>query len=176
MKKEFLYHKVPKNMQGTTLYPLNELKKQHPDVYNEQVKKYEGREALLESKIPTLSCLWNDVLHFTAVHPKIVKDAMSQLGQKYTGKFFQIDPHSLEPENTTVYLYEPPQTWQPLEKSDFVSYDPEKVSGYSIFRKETIEDYKKRIADGKKPMVNVFVPHILYRGAIDVGGVKVIEV
>ena len=37
---EFLYHRVPVNMEGSILYPLNQLKNLHPDIYVEHVKKY----------------------------------------------------------------------------------------------------------------------------------------
>ena len=70
---EVLYHRVPTNMSGTILYPLNELKKLHPELYAEHVKKYEGREQLLTTEVPPLECLWNDVLHFTAVAPSELK-------------------------------------------------------------------------------------------------------
>ena len=67
---EYLYHRVPKNMSGTVLYPLNVLKKTHPGIYDEHVKKYSDREHLLTTEVPPLHCLWNDVLHFTAVAPQ----------------------------------------------------------------------------------------------------------
>jgi len=38
----WLYHWVPKNMQGNVLMPLNKLKKSHPKIYKEQAKKYIG--------------------------------------------------------------------------------------------------------------------------------------
>ena len=65
----FLYHRVPANMQGDFLSPLNQLKDIYPEAYAEAVKKYEGREFLMNVGIPTLDCLWNDFLFLTAVHP-----------------------------------------------------------------------------------------------------------
>ena len=35
---EYLYHRVPKNMNGTMLYPLNVLKNLQPEIYAEHVK------------------------------------------------------------------------------------------------------------------------------------------
>lgn len=163
-------------MQGEILYPLNELKQHHVDAYNQQIRKYEGREALLKNAIPTLNCLWNDVLHLAAVHPEEVKTAMSKAGLTYSGKFFQIDPHSLEPKNTTIYLYKPPYTSKLLEESDFVAYDPDHLHKYSHVGEATIEDYRKRMQQGKRPFVHVFVPHILYKGTIDTSNAKIIEI
>lgn len=52
-----IYHTVPKNLIGNTLYPLNKLKIYLPEVYSNQVKKYFGREVLMQIKIDILDCL-----------------------------------------------------------------------------------------------------------------------
>ena len=65
----FIYHKVPADMSGNILYPLNVMEKINPEIYEKAVKKYEGREYLMREVIPWLNCLWNDVLHFSIVHP-----------------------------------------------------------------------------------------------------------
>ncbi len=31
----------------------------------------------MEQRIPILNCLWNDVLHFSPVHPAKIKQAMT---------------------------------------------------------------------------------------------------
>ena len=61
----YLYHKVPEDIKGNFLMPLNSLKKKYPSIYNKKVKKYEGRETLFNLKFPILNCLWNDqiILH-----------------------------------------------------------------------------------------------------------------
>ena len=74
----YLYHRVPKNLQGQYLMPLTQLKKNHPEIYQEHLKKYEGRESLLKFKIPKLNCLWNDVIHLTAVQPKKLDEAFRE--------------------------------------------------------------------------------------------------
>lgn len=52
MSDGFVYHRVPENLRGTVLYPLNMLKDVFPDIYTETVRKYEGREHVLETRIP----------------------------------------------------------------------------------------------------------------------------
>ena len=42
----YLFHMVPQNMQGNTLYPLNDLREVNPKIYKEHKKKYKGREHL----------------------------------------------------------------------------------------------------------------------------------
>jgi hypothetical protein len=69
-----VYHFKPRGMKGSSLIPLNCLKEVHPEVYSEHVKKYEGREQLLEKRVPLLDCLWNDVLHISPINPQIILD------------------------------------------------------------------------------------------------------
>lgn len=47
-----IYHLVPSNLAGSILYPLNRLKETFPEVAVTHVKKYEGREGLLNRRIP----------------------------------------------------------------------------------------------------------------------------
>ena len=50
--KHYLYHWVPNDMVGDTLYPLNELKKTHSDLYEQKVSKYIGSEKVMKQVIP----------------------------------------------------------------------------------------------------------------------------
>ncbi len=72
---------MPKNLQGNILYPLNAPKEKHPDIYEQQVSKYVGREHIKEQRITILDCLWNDVLYFSAVNPKEIKQALIEAGR-----------------------------------------------------------------------------------------------
>ena len=102
----YIYHKVPKGMQGNVLFPLNMLKETHPDVYAEEASKYATRDGLMQQTLPILNCLWNDVLHLSAVHPSVFKDALAEAGspKSFNLEFFEIDPQVLNPEDTLVYL------------------------------------------------------------------------
>src|ERR1700686_2894979 len=106
MAEQFLYHRVPKDMAGDSLYPLNQLKATMPEIYAEKIKKYRDREYLLEDVIPILNCKWNDVLHLTAVHPQKLLAALKSTGHNPPPqKFFQIDTSQFQPENTVIYWY-----------------------------------------------------------------------
>lgn len=63
MKEIKIIDAVPEDAIAIT----NVLKDTKPAIYTAQSKKYLGRERILGAKIPPLNCLWNDVLHFTAV-------------------------------------------------------------------------------------------------------------
>ena len=47
-----LYHRLPDNFIGDTLYPLSQLKHVLPDVYAEQVKKYQGENSFSGNRSP----------------------------------------------------------------------------------------------------------------------------
>lgn len=81
-----IYHMVPQNLTGEVLYPLNVLRTHLPEIYDAQVKKYSGREGVMAHKVPILECLWNDVLHFSPVHPSKIRDAIADAGWRWKPK------------------------------------------------------------------------------------------
>jgi hypothetical protein len=174
----YLYHMVPENMKGTTLYPLNELRMRQPEVYREAIKKYKGREGVLKIRIPTLDCLWNDVLHMTAVHPEKIRDYFKLTGvvQRKT-KWFKLDPYDLDPEKGTIYLY---NEWRMGGKNNFsaknfVPFAPLDLRKYNFFPQKTLDYLMEEVEAGRQPFMFHHVPHVLYKGSISVKGVKVIE-
>ena len=82
VEKTYLYHKVSANMDGAVLHPLSTLKETHPELYVAHVAKYNGREHVMEQFIPTLGAKWNDVLHFTPIHPEELKKALVEAGME----------------------------------------------------------------------------------------------
>ncbi|MFZ1626334.1 MAG: hypothetical protein WAT81_00835 [Candidatus Moraniibacteriota bacterium] len=172
----YLYHKVPKNLTGDTLYPLNQLQTLLPHVFEKEKVKYRGRETLLRVHIPFLNCLWNDVLHLTAVSPEKMKRALIEAGRApdFKMKCFQIDPNILEVENTIIYLYTQSSLQDISEKKNFKLYDPAKIAEYSEVPQKTRGYYKELISQGKKPLLYHLIPYILYRGSIDTKNLKIV--
>lgn len=172
----YLYHRVPHNLSGEILYPMNELKDILPNIYADEVKKYEGRKEITEQKIPFLNCLWNDVLHMSAVHPAEVKAELAKNGQemRFT-KFFRIDPFSLASEKTVVYLYRHTRMEDKLKEENFAPYNPEKIAEYAVLPEETKKYYAEIITEGGKPLLWHRVPHILYKGRLDVSKLEIID-
>ncbi|MBC7981444.1 hypothetical protein H7X65_00005 [Candidatus Parcubacteria bacterium] len=177
MQKYYLYHRVPDDLEGQTLFPLNTLKEKYPELYDKKVRKYIGREFIQEQIIPTLNCLWNDVLHLSAIPPKDLKNALVEAGVEVGElNFYQIDPELLNPDNTTVYLYADTSNKVKMELENFAEYIPNEIEQYSPIPKETKEYYKKRIDEGEQPLIYVRVPHILFKGSIDVSNLPIITV
>lgn len=174
----YLYHSVPKNLQGNILYPLNVLKAKHSDIYEQQVSKYIGREHITQQRIPTLDCLWNDVLHFSAVHPKEVKQALIDAGQNpdFTMSYYQIDSSMIEPKKTIVYLYNHTDDKDKMNEKNFVPYNFDEIAQFSEMPQATKDYYRDMIDMGERPLLYHRIPHILYKGTIDVTNLPIISV
>jgi len=176
-----LYHLVPKNLQGKTLYPLNQLKSTHPERYAEHIKKYNWRKETLQGIIPILNCLWNDVLHFSPVHPQQVKNNYQNAGFTVnTLRAFEINAKTLEPSRTVIYQYlHKPSKDRSVKYSfpnNFVPYDLTKLNAMTELPESTKTYYAEMFAKGKRPLAFVGVPHVLYKGSLDISDVPIIEV
>lgn len=173
----YIYHRVPNNLTGDILYPLNQLKDIYPEVYVQHSLKYEGRESLNKKIIPKLDCLWNDVLQMTAVDPKEAYDEIRKykpnLAKDY---FYKIPADILEKECTVVYLYNHPERDVNLDEQYVIEYEPEDIGKYSKLPDGTKEYYKEAIDSGKLPLLWPNVPHIFYKGTLNIEGLEIIEV
>lgn len=176
-EKAFLYHMVPADMQGTVLHPLNSLKDKNPELYLSKAEKYKDREHVMEQFIPTLECAWNDVLHFSAINPQELKQALVEAGMEPREmKFYQIDPSLLDPEQTTIYLYQEKASADKMNPKNFAEYNPDTLGEHSVLSQMTKDYYKEKFSKGERPLLFVGVPHILHKGPIDVSDLPVIVV
>ncbi|MEZ4103200.1 MAG: hypothetical protein R3B55_01375 [Candidatus Paceibacterota bacterium] len=164
-------------MEGNILYPLNTLEDINPGVFNEVMKKYENREWLLGKKIPKLNCLWNDVIHMTAVHPSEFKDALLEAGHELKNfKWFKIPIKSLDSEKLVVYMYKEKMVGKKtLDNSEFEDFDIKKFNEYSKIGEKTKEYFKEKIKNNEEPLIFHMIPHILYKGNIDTSNLEIIS-
>lgn len=174
----YLYHIVPKEVRGNILYPLNVIKEIHPDIYEQQARKYTGREHITLQRIPVLNCLWNDVLHFSAVHPKEIKQALIEAGRisDFTTNCYQVDAKLIEPESAIVYLHTFAENKDKLNEKNFAPYNPDELAKYSFVPQATKNYYKEKIGMSEHPLLYVWIPHILYKGTLDVTDLPIISV
>ncbi len=174
----YLYHSVPKNLQGNVLYPLNTLKEKYPNIYEQQISKYLGREHITQQKIPILNCLWNDVLHFSAVNPKEIKQALIEAGRNpdFTMSYYQVKPKLLEPKNTIIYLYAQTNNKDKMNGGNFAPYNPNEIARFSVIQQATKDYYKEMIGKNENPLLYHKIPHILYKGTLDITNLSIISV
>ena len=176
----FIYHMVPEDMREKTLYPLNILKEKFPDLYKKKNEKYLGRENVKKEKIPFLNCLWNDVLHFTAIHPSKFSRELKKAGLSPKKiEWYKVDTKFLEPNKTLIYLYKHRKNKKSFtDEENFTKFESRKVARFKEIPKRTSQYYKEMYKKGKRPfevLLFHFVPHILYKGNLSVRGLKKIK-
>ena len=162
-------------MSGTVLYPLNILKETHPEIYKEHVKKYDERRHLLTAEIPMLNCLWNDVLHLTAVAPNELKENLAKADLHYESmSWFKIPAEMILGEKSIAFIYN--KNNDAIQNiKEYEKFDTARMEIYRAVPPETIEYYKKKKAEGGRPLLFHLVPHILYKGNIDTADFEIIK-
>jgi hypothetical protein len=167
---KFIYHIVPGDVEGRVLYPLNETKERYPSLYERLMEKYIGRERLLSMYIPPLDCSWSDVLHMSPVHPDKVVRALAKAGIERGFGYYEIDPATLDQSKLLIYKNEEREIGKAydLQESDFAPFKIEDLSKWDYIPDETIDYYKRRMAEGKPYLIFRHIPHVLYKGQVDV--------
>jgi hypothetical protein len=73
-------------------------------------------------------------------------------------------------------LHEHTTREEKLKEENFVKYNPEDIARYSKVPQETIDYYKEMYKQGEKPLLFHKIPHILFKGELDVSSFKKILV
>jgi len=166
----------PKQVFGNALLPLNQVLKYDKVAFDEKVKKYKGREVLLERFIPKLNCLWNDVLFFSPVHPKKIKMLYEEIELKWAlYEWFELNPNDIHSFKENAVIYDIAEK----QKGDF-SIDENEIRPFSLKELEkrgeipdaTIRYYRNAKASGEPIFTFYLIPHILYKGAIPFSKLK----
>ncbi|NCN40520.1 hypothetical protein GW916_04655 [bacterium] len=176
----FVYHFKPKGMVGKILFPLNELGNNHPQAHREQLKKYEGRESLLNKKIPLLNGLWNDVLHLSPINPQILVDFWRE--QKWLDsqkkdlprEFYKIPVEALNSESTVCYQSSNVNFNNPdpsLEK--FWRFDSNQFVEHKQIEPLQIKVWEEDHSDGRPFYWYSHTMHLLAKQSINIENVEV---
>lgn len=162
-----LYHLVSTPSVDGWLYPLNVLKDKYPKLYQQHVRKYEGREHVMQKRIPIFDCLWNDVLFLSAVSPQEVVQALHYAGGNPRSlQYYAFSDRWIEADNCVVYLYDHDDHEDPAQ---YIPYKPGLITQCASLPEKTVAYYRQAIAAGERPLLYRYVPHFLYRGVLYVG-------
>lgn len=143
------------------------------EIRDKNLEKYGEREEILKRRIPLLDCLWNDVVQFLPLHPQKVFELQHELGlipSVPPYNFYEIDLTTLDPSKTVVFfktaLGEENIEVKWLSEVDFDSLQeiPEATAAY----------YKTLIGAGELPFNYQFIPHIVYKGSVDIANTIII--
>lgn len=158
-------------MYGDELIPLNQMENIFPDIYQDQVSKYKGREKILKRSIPKIDCLWNDVLHFSSISPQIIFSRLRDLefGSFANIKWFEIPIDTVK--NLPVVIYYAPQVPRDnflLTVDDIRTFDANVWQEPRILTTETEQYFLNCKNEGKSPLAFQFVPHVLVKGRVSI--------
>lgn len=166
-----LYHRKTPDFRGHDLYPLNRLKDVAPDLYDRQRAKYAGREDVMQQRVPQLNCLWNDLLHFTPLHPaQVAQLARSEGLVWHEAKWFEIDPVAagFTSANTAVFRYANIDLEYPIPRDEFESFDIERLALMCDLPQPTRDYYRSIPRGSSRYFIFAGVPHVLHRGSVDI--------
>lgn len=168
------YHGVPEDLEDTKLLPLTELHKIRPDLYAQYAEKYKDRPEIMARKVPLLDCLWNDVVQLLPLHPQKVFELQVKLGlipEVPPYRFFEIDSEQLELDRAVVFF----KTAAGEENTEFKWLRDIDVEDLKQIPQATKEYYQSLVGSGELPFNYQFIPHILYKGKIDISDAEIIE-
>ena len=171
-----VYHVLPERMVGSVLYPLNELRDRDPATFERARAKYEGREQVMELRVPLLDCLWNDVLHLSPVHPGEIVNALQAVGfTPDRRRFLEVDAGRLEPSRTVLFLNSTDREHR-FDEDQWKWFDSRAVAQHARLPQATRDYYAACARDSTRPFLFAHAPHVLFRGSLDVKGLTVLEV
>lgn len=171
----YIYHGVPEEMKGNELIPLSRMQSTYLALSDKYLEKYKGREEIIERTIPLLDCLWNDVVQLLPLHPRKVFECQKELGLIDTTpsyKYFEIDLDLLNPDKTVVYF-----KTAPGEENVTVKWLRDvDLSELQEVPEATINYYQSLIGTGEPVFNYQFIPHIIYKGSVDIRHAGVVRV
>ena len=174
----FVYHRKPEPIEGSVLHSLTNLKTLHPKIYQIEVAKYRGREALLSARIPILNCFWNDVLHFSPIDPRRIYAALVEAGAiNLPRRSWYRVPVQLINGAAAVYFRnsEREEDDYNFPESDFAFFDVARYQEITILPSRTTDYIKSEIRAARSPLFYKYLPHVLMKGQLDVSSLDTIE-
>lgn len=164
---------------GNRLYPLNSLKNILPEIYQKEVRKYTGREWLLDVAIPGLNALWNDVVHFSLMHPSLIYRTLSEIGfehHKVSREWFEVPVGDLIKAPSVLYRNaRKDRSSREYPLSDFEPVKADRVRELSGMPERNLAYYRECFGQKTLPLLWGFAPHVLVRGELDVSGYRTLN-
>lgn len=169
----YLYHFVPDNQTGDTLYPLNELKKVNPELYKKHFSKYKNLKEK-DVKIPGFGH-WNDCLNFIPVNPKLVKSELEKFGHNtdWTWRFYKIDANTLDNDKLILMV---PEDKEDALKRGFLPFNEENFKKYCKITDIARHRYKNAKDNSETPFTFGGITHALYKNSLPTNNLEVVEI
>ena len=168
-----LFHRKPKDFIGKEIIPLNKMSGSLTVIAEKHFPRYADRPELLKREVEPLKCLWNDVVHFSPIHPAKVRAALEEASYKDLPHFeyFVIPLSSLDPSRVAYVVselgkYNPARADMPQDFMQQAADIPVSVKEY----------YQQEFNRGDFPLIYAGTLHVLYKGSVNVENAEVISV
>lgn len=180
----YIYHIVPNKLVGETLIPLKELETELPDLFAQEIRKYDDhpqRKLLPKRVLKKINCPQEEVLHFSPIHPNLMFEGLKSVfpDWDYSSKFFEIPIERVRGIPTILFDMNRTGTYifgedEPEEMFEWVT--PESYKILNAIPPEAIEFYsqwKSRGERGAPAMARI--PHVMVRGRVSISGCRIID-
>lgn len=171
-----LYHHYipPEKMVGTKLVPPSTLQHMVPKLTEQHLAKYRDRDwfkqrgGVSKIQIPCLSCTLVDVIQMVAIPVSQIQERQRLLGGS-PQRFFEIESDSLNQNCLCAYYRNDEETGEPTYDLFDPSLPLDRVADAfeKWWREEIVKGHPRRIYAG--------VPHIYYKGEIDITNCPVVS-
>lgn len=167
--QKLAYHILKDSLVGDSIYSLNALKSLYPDIYELEIKKYEGREKLLDAYNPILNCLWNDVVQFTCLDPQLTFEKVKSFNPAHIGraiKVFQLDLSKVEPKQSCLFL--PQDTLIKYEhlKEQYMPFNYQEFQNLKEVSEAQLIRWQRDVEKCKPVFLWSATLHFMYKGHI----------
>jgi len=187
-----VWHGVPRDMVGQTIFPLGQLRAVDASLYDLQKAKYAGREQVLDYRIPLLDRGFLDTVHCSSVHPHAIYRARREAGCDMPvrsesgwgiGLAFEIPLERILVHPTAWYSWRTPWV-NGYPYSDVPATPPsEEFEVFEPLRYSPLPDvpdlHRTYLAQmrqqQRRPLMFVHIPHVLVAGPIDVAGCRIVR-
>ena len=171
-----LYHHYipPEKMVGAKLVPPSTLQRMAPELTEQHLVKYRNRDwfkqrgGVSKVQIPCLSCTLVDVIQMVAIPVSQIQERQRLLGGTPL-RFFEIESDSLDQNCLCAYYRNDEKTGEPIYDAFDPSLPLDQVA--DAFEKW----WREEIAKGHPRRIYAGVPHIYYKGEIDITNCPVVS-
>lgn len=171
-----LYHLAPKELVGSSLLPLSQLRSEQAQLYERYARKYEGREYLLDDQVPGLGCRWQDVVFLTALTPGTIRRLHETAGFELPElRWIQIEPATLESSRLVIYWYRHSQRELKYAPENWDGFRVQLLPELQVVPDATVRHYADAAKGSTRPFAFFRTPHILHIGALDITGCAVVQ-
>jgi hypothetical protein len=184
----FVYHLCPVDMHGHTLLPLNRLKVERPDLYDRELRKWDGRESVLTWVVPHLGVPWADTVNLSALDPRQLADARRRLGLPLSKLLERriaripidriADAPAVVYDSASHWINSAPGEDVPLTppEREFTPFDPTTYRELPEVPALHLDYLRRQLAAGRPALGFVFVRHVLVGGPVDLSGIQLVAV